>query len=136
MTTAAAAGGPRNVLVIGGSGGYGLASRIVAAFAPGARTLCLSFEKEPAADRTAAGWYNNLAFDRIAAAQNLYARSFNADAFGDATKSQVADIVRSDLGGSICSCTAWRRRSERIRRRASLYRSAIKPVGRACTSKR
>jgi enoyl-[acyl-carrier protein] reductase/trans-2-enoyl-CoA reductase (NAD+) len=41
------AGGRRNVLVIGGSGGYGLASRVVAAFAIGPRPLCLSFEKEP-----------------------------------------------------------------------------------------
>jgi enoyl-[acyl-carrier protein] reductase/trans-2-enoyl-CoA reductase (NAD+) len=46
------AGGPHNVLVIGGSGGYGLASRIVSGFGAGARTLCVSFEKEPAADRT------------------------------------------------------------------------------------
>ena len=54
-----------NVLVLGGSGGYGLASRIVTGFGAGARTLCLSFEKEPAEDRTGtAGWYNNRAFDR------------------------------------------------------------------------
>ena len=122
------AGGPRNVLVIGGSGGYGLASRVVAAFAMGARTLCLSFEKEPGDDRTAsAGWYNNLAFDRIAAARNLYARSLNADAFADATKAQVSEIVRSDLGRSTCWCTAWRRRSERIRRRV---RSTAAPSSR------
>src|SRR2546430_5576750 len=94
------AAGPRNALVIGGSGGYGLASRIVAAFGAGAGTLCLSFEKEPASDHTAtAGWYNNLAFDRAASAKGLYARSLSADAFADATKAQVADIVRSDMGG-------------------------------------
>src|ERR1700738_5100942 len=94
------AGGPQNVLVIGGSGGYGLASRIVSGFGAGARTLCVSFEREPAGDRTGtAGWYNNLAFDRLAAADHLYARSLSADAFADATKDQVADIVRSDLGG-------------------------------------
>ena len=96
---AAIAGAPQNVLVIGGSGGYGLASRIGAAFGGGARTLCLSFEKEPAEDRTAtAGWYNNLAFDRAAAAGGLYARSLNADAFADATKAQIAEIIRKDLG--------------------------------------
>jgi enoyl-[acyl-carrier protein] reductase/trans-2-enoyl-CoA reductase (NAD+) len=128
--------GPRNVLVIGGSGGYGLASRIVAAFGAGARTLCLSFEKEPAADRTgSAGWYNNLAFDRMAAAQNLYARSLSGDAFGDAAKSQVADIVRSDLGGLdllVYSVAAPVRTDPTT---GVLYRSAIKPVGRTVHTK-
>jgi enoyl-[acyl-carrier protein] reductase/trans-2-enoyl-CoA reductase (NAD+) len=124
-------GGPKNVLVLGGSGGYGLASRIVAGFGAGARTLCLSFEKEPADDRTGtAGWYNNRAFDRAAAAQGLYARSVNADAFADATKAQIAGIVRSDLGGIdllVYSLAAPVRTDPKT---GGLYRSAIKPVGR------
>ena len=90
---------PRNVLVVGASGGYGLASRIVAGFGAGAKTIGLSFEKEPDGERTAsAGWYNNLAFDRAAAARGLYARSISADAFADATKQRIADLVRADLG--------------------------------------
>jgi enoyl-[acyl-carrier protein] reductase / trans-2-enoyl-CoA reductase (NAD+) len=125
------ADGPRNVLVIGGSGGYGLASRIVAGFGAGARTLCLSFEKEPAADRTAtAGWYNCAAFDRVASAHRLYARSWNADAFADATKAQIADIVRRDLGGVdllVYSLAAPVRTDPDT---GVLYRSAIKPIGR------
>jgi enoyl-[acyl-carrier protein] reductase/trans-2-enoyl-CoA reductase (NAD+) len=129
-------GGPQNVLVIGGSGGYGLASRIVAGFGAGARTLCLSFEKEPAADRTgSAGWYNNLAFDRIATAQNLYARSLNADAFADATKAQIADIIRSDLGGIdllVYSLAAPVRTDPKT---GVLHRSAIKPIGRTVHTK-
>jgi enoyl-[acyl-carrier protein] reductase/trans-2-enoyl-CoA reductase (NAD+) len=121
----------RNVLVIGGSGGYGLASRIVTAFGGGARTVCLSFEKEPSAERTAsAGWYNNLAFDRAAAAQNLYARSINGDAFSDQTKAQVGDIVRTDLGGLdlLVYSVAAPVRTDPVT--GVLYRSAIKPVGR------
>ena len=90
---------PRNVLVVGASGGYGLASRIVAGFGAGAKTIGLSFEKEPDGERTAsAGWYNNLAFDRAAAARGLYARSISADAFADATKQRIADLVRAGLG--------------------------------------
>ena len=59
--------GVGNVLVLGASGGYGLASRIVAAFAGGAGTLGVSFEKPPAENRTAtAGWYNNIAFEQAA----------------------------------------------------------------------
>jgi enoyl-[acyl-carrier protein] reductase/trans-2-enoyl-CoA reductase (NAD+) len=129
-------GGPHTVLVIGGSGGYGLASRIVAGFGAGARTLCLSFEKEPAVDRTGtAGWYNNLAFDRVAAAHNLYARSLNADAFADATKAQVADIIRTDLGGIdllVYSVAAPVRTDPTT---GVLYRSTIKPVGRTVHTK-
>lgn len=122
---------PRNVLVVGGSGGYGLASRIVTAFGGGARTLCLSFEKEPSADRTGtAGWYNNLAFDRKAASQDLYARSVNGDAFSDLTKAQIADIVRADFGSLdllVYSVAAPLRTDPA---NGVVYRSAIKPVGR------
>ena len=130
------AGGPRNVLVLGGSGGYGLASRIVAGFGAGARTLCLSFEKEPAEDRTAtAGWYNNLAFDRIAAERGLYARSLNADAFADATKAQVADIVRADMGKIDLLVYSLASPVRMDPDSGVLHRSVIKPVGRNVVSK-
>jgi enoyl-[acyl-carrier protein] reductase/trans-2-enoyl-CoA reductase (NAD+) len=130
------AGGPQNVLVIGGSGGYGLASRIVSGFGAGARTLCVSFEREPAADRTGtAGWYNNLAFDRLAAADNLYARSLSADAFADATKDQVADIVRSDLGGVDLLVYSVASPVKTDPNTGVLYRSVIKPVGRTVHTK-
>jgi enoyl-[acyl-carrier protein] reductase/trans-2-enoyl-CoA reductase (NAD+) len=123
--------GPKNVLVLGGSGGYGLASRIVAGFGAGARTLCLSFEKEPAEDRTAtAGWYNNLAFDRAAARQHIYARSVNADAFADATKAQIADIVRKDLGAIDLLVYSLASPVRTDPDTGVQYRSAIKPIGR------
>jgi enoyl-[acyl-carrier protein] reductase/trans-2-enoyl-CoA reductase (NAD+) len=122
--------------VIGGSGGYGLASRIVAGFGAGARTLCLSFEKEPSPERTAtAGWYNNLAFDRIAAAQNLYARSVNADAFADATKMEIAGIVRSDLGGVDLLVYSLASPVRTDPKDGRLHRSAIKPIGRTVHTK-
>jgi len=129
-------GGPQSVLVIGGSGGYGLASRIVAGFGAGARTLSLSFEKEPAPDRTAtAGWYNGVAFDRVAAAHGSYARSVNADAFADATKAQIGDIVRSDLGGVdllVYSLAAPVRTDPNT---GVLYRAVIKPIGHVLHTK-
>jgi enoyl-[acyl-carrier protein] reductase/trans-2-enoyl-CoA reductase (NAD+) len=59
--------GSKNVLVIGASTGYGLASRIVAAFSSGANTLGISFEKEASEKRTATpGWYNTIAFEKFA----------------------------------------------------------------------
>lgn len=122
--------GPRRALVIGGSGGYGLASRIVSAFGYGAGTLCLSFEKEPEAEKTAtAGWYNNAAFDRLARAQGLYARSLNGDAFTDATKDLVATSIEADLGQIdllVYSLGAPVRTDPDT---GVQYRSAIKPVG-------
>jgi enoyl-[acyl-carrier protein] reductase/trans-2-enoyl-CoA reductase (NAD+) len=82
--------------------------------------LCVSFEKDPAVDRTgSAGWYNNLAFDRLAAADNLCARSLSADAFADVTKGQVADIGAVILVASISLYIASLRRSEPTRPRAS-----------------
>lgn len=121
---------PRNVLVLGGSGGYGLASRVVAAFGSGARTLCLSFEKEPEAEKTGtAGWYNNAAFDRLAHAKGLYARSVNADAFSDATKAMVADIARQDLGTIDLLVYSLASPVRTDPDSGVLYRSAIKPVG-------
>src|SRR5579872_5356672 len=76
--------GPKNVLVIGGSTGYGLASRIVATFGAGANTIGVFFEKEADEKRTAsAGWYNTVAFEEIAHREGFYARSINGDAFSN-----------------------------------------------------
>ncbi len=126
----AVSGGPRKVLVLGGSGGYGLASRIVSAFGSGASTLCLSFEKEPEAAKTAtAGWYNNAAFDRLAAAQGLYARSLNGDAFSDATKAAVAQAIRQDLGPIDLLVYSLASPVRSDPETGIQYRSAIKPVG-------
>src|SRR5580704_11017489 len=73
--------GPKNVLVIGSSTGYGLASRIVSTFGAGAKTIGVFFEKEAEDKRTAsAGWYNTAAFEDIAHRENFYAKSINGDA--------------------------------------------------------
>jgi enoyl-[acyl-carrier protein] reductase / trans-2-enoyl-CoA reductase (NAD+) len=90
--------GPKNVLVIGASTGYGLASRITAAFSAGAKTIGVSFEKEADAVRTASpGWYNTAAFETFAHQAGLYAKSINGDAYSDAIKQQVASLIRNDL---------------------------------------
>src|SRR3954463_6633561 len=90
---------PQRVLVIGSSTGYGLASRIVPAFAGGAATLGVFYEKPGEEGRTAsAGWDNSVAFEQAAHAAGLYARSINGDAFSDAIKAQAIDAIRVDLG--------------------------------------
>ena len=95
--------GPKKVLVIGASTGYGLSSRISAAFGSNAATIGVFFEKPAEADRCGtAGWYNSAAFEKEATAAGLYARSFNGDAFSDAMKAEVCAAIKKDLGQVDC----------------------------------
>ena len=93
-------GGPKKALIIGASTGYGLASRIAAAFGSDAATVGVFFERPAEEDkRTAtAGWYNTAAFEKAARAKGLYAKSLNGDAFSNEMKRQVADLIKKDLG--------------------------------------
>ena len=91
--------GPKHVLVIGASTGYGLASRIAAAYGSGASTIGVMFEKESNGRRTATpGYYNTKAFEEFAQADGLYAKSINGDAFSHEVKEQVIQMIRDDLG--------------------------------------
>ena len=91
--------GPKRVLVIGASTGYGLAARITAAFGSGASTLGVFFEKPGGEKKTAsAGWYNSAAFHKYASSESLYAKSINGDAFSDEIKQKVIENIKTDLG--------------------------------------
>ena len=91
--------GPSGVLVIGSSTGYGLATRIAAAWGFGAKTVGVFYERPPDGRKTAAaGYYNTAAFHRLAREQGLYATGINGDAFSEGVKSQLVDLVRSDIG--------------------------------------
>ena len=122
--------GVRNVLVLGASGGYGLASRIVAAFGNQAATLGVSFEKPPTDSKTAtAGWYNNVAFETAAQEAGLYAKSLDGDAFSDEMKARVAATIKADMGQIdmlVYSLAAPVRKHPQT---GVLHRSAIKPLG-------
>lgn len=128
--------GPKNVLIIGASTGYGLASRIVAAFGAGANTIGVFFEKEADEKRTAsAGWYNTAAFEKVAGENRLYAKSINGDAFSDEIKQRTADLIRRDLKQIdlvIYSLASPRRVHPDT---GQVYSSTLKPVGAAFTSK-
>ena len=127
---------PKRVLVIGSSTGYGLASRIVPAFAGGAATLGVFFEKPPEPDRTGtAGWYNSVALEREAHATGLYAKSINGDAFSDAVKEQVIATIKADLGtvdAVIYSLASPRRTNPRT---GVTHKSCLKPIGAAYSNK-
>lgn len=91
--------GPKKVLVIGASTGYGLASRITAAFGCGAATIGIMFEKPSNGKRTATpGWYNTAAFEKEAQAEGLYAKSINGDAFSAEVKEEAIRMIARDLG--------------------------------------
>ena len=93
------ASAPKKVLVLGCSTGFGLASRITAAFGGGAATLGVCFEKPPTEDKCAtAGYYNTSAFHDAAKAAGLYAHTLNGDAFSNALKSQVIDELKKSIG--------------------------------------
>lgn len=123
--------GPKTVLVLGCSTGYGLASRISAAFEYGADTIGVSFEK--AATETKGGtpgWYNNLTFDRAAEKAGLKSVTFNMDAYSDECRQTVIDAIKKwntkfDL---IVYSLASPVRTDPDTK--TLYRSVIKPVGK------
>src|SRR5579862_7635833 len=94
----ARAAAPRNVLLIGASTGYGLASRIAAAWGYAARTLGIFFERPPDDEKTAsAGYYNIVALDERAKRDGLLAADINGDAFSDECKREAIEIVRRDF---------------------------------------
>lgn len=89
----------KKVLVIGSSTGYGLASRLAAAYEYSAATLGIMFEKPSNGKRTAsAGYYNTRAFEEQAHKDGLYAKTVNGDAFSMEIKQEVIDIIKQDLG--------------------------------------
>ena len=91
--------GPKRVLVIGASTGFGLSSRITAAFGSGAATIGVFFEKPAQEGKTASpGWYNSAAFQQEAKKAGLYAKSINGDAFSDEIKNKTIDLIKQDLG--------------------------------------
>ena len=91
--------GPKKVLVIGASTGFGLASRITSAFGSQASTIGVFFEKPAAEGKPASpGWYNSAAFEKYAHKAGLYAKSINGDAFSNEIKQQTIDLIKKDLG--------------------------------------
>jgi enoyl-[acyl-carrier protein] reductase/trans-2-enoyl-CoA reductase (NAD+) len=128
--------GPRNVLVIGASTGYGLASRIAAAWGYGAKTLGVFFERPPEGDKTAtAGHYNTVAFHSLAQKAGLFAASINADAFSDEVKRNAVDVLRRQMAPVdlvIYSLASPKRTDPRT---GQVHNSALKPIGQAFTNR-
>lgn len=128
--------GPKKVLVIGASTGFGIASRIANAFGSDAATIGVFFEKPATEGRPAtAGWYNSAAFEKEAHAAGLYAKSINGDAFSDEIKQQTIDLIKQDLGQVdlvVYSLASPRRTHPKT---GVSYASVLKPIGKPFTNK-
>jgi len=122
--------GPKRVLILGASTGYGLAARITASFGYGAKTIGVFFERPGVPDRVAsAGWYNAAAYHQAAEAEGLYAKSVNGDAFSDEIKAKTIALIKEDLGQVdlvIYSLAAPRRIHPKT---GAVYNSTLKPIG-------
>ncbi|PCK08910.1 MAG: enoyl-[acyl-carrier-protein] reductase FabV [Alteromonadaceae bacterium] len=130
------ANGPKNVLVVGASTGYGLASRITATFGCGAKTLGLFFEKPGKGRKSGtAGFYNSVAFEQAAQAEGIYARSINGDAFSHEIKAQAIEAIKADLGkiDLVVYSLASPRRTDPDT--GETYSSVLKPIGSSYTAK-
>ena len=130
------ANGPKKVLVIGASTGFGLASRISAAFGSDAATIGVFFEKPAAPGKPGtAGWYNSAAFENEAHAAGLYAKSINGDAFSDEVKAKTIELIKQDLGQVdlvVYSLASPRRTHPKT---GVAHSSVLKPIGVPFTDK-
>ncbi|MBS0663408.1 MAG: trans-2-enoyl-CoA reductase family protein [Verrucomicrobia bacterium] len=127
---------PKRVLVVGASMGYGLASRITAAFGGGAATMGVFFERPSEEGRPATpGWYNSIAFTKAARAAGLYARNFMGDAFSADLKKQVIEAIKADLGqiDLVVYSLASPRRTHPVT--GAVHKSVLKPIGAPYTNK-
>ncbi|MUU76915.1 enoyl-ACP reductase FabV [Winogradskyella endarachnes] len=127
--------GPKNVLVIGASTGFGLASRITSAYGSNASTIGVYFEKPPTEGRPASpGWYNTAAFETQAHKDGIYAKSINGDAFSHEIKAQTLNLIKEDLGKIdmlIYSLASPVRTHPDTGKR---YKSVLKPIGDTFTN--
>jgi len=122
--------GPKKVLVIGASTGFGLASRITSAFGSKAATIGVYFEKPAAPGKTASpGWYNTAAFEKKAHEAGLYAKSINGDAFSNEIKQKTIDLIKADLGQIDLVIYSLASPVRTNPNDGVTYRSVLKPIG-------
>lgn len=126
---------PKRVLVIGASSGYGLSSRITAAFGCGASTIGVFFEK-PGTEKKpgTAGWYNSAAFDKLAKQEGLYSCNLNGDAFSEEMKQKTIDIIKKDLGQIDMIVYSLASPVRKMPKTGEVVRSSLKPIGETYTS--
>ncbi|MFP4551894.1 MAG: bifunctional NADH-specific enoyl-ACP reductase/trans-2-enoyl-CoA reductase, partial [Spirochaetales bacterium] len=136
VTDQGALPGPKRVLIVGGSAGYGLASRIVAAYACDAATLNVAFERPATGKRTATvGWYNTEYFEEQAKKDGKEVSTIYGDAFSDEVKDQAVSYIKEHWGSVdlvIYSLASPMRVDPKT---GQEYRSTLKPMGGTYTAR-
>ncbi|WP_018343874.1 enoyl-ACP reductase FabV [Cytophaga aurantiaca] len=128
--------GPKKVLVIGASTGFGLASRITSAFGSNAATVGVFFEKPAQEGKPGSpGWYNTVAFQKEAKKAGIYAKSINGDAFSNEVKQKTIDLIKADLGqvDLVIYSLASPVRTNPVT--GVTHRSVLKPIGASFSNK-
>lgn len=128
--------GPKKVLVIGASTGFGLASRITSAFGANAATVGVFFEKPAQEGKPGSpGWYNTVAFQDQAKKAGIYAKSINGDAFSAEVKQKTIDLIKADLGqvDLVIYSLASPVRTNPVT--GVTHRSVLKPIGASFSNK-
>ena len=126
---------PKRVLVVGASSGYGLSSRIAAAFGGGASTIGVFFEKAGTEKKPGtAGFYNSAAFDKFAKEEGLYSKSLNGDAFSNEAKQKTIDLIKEDLGQIDMVVYSLASPVRKMPETGEVIRSSLKPIGETYTS--
>ncbi|WP_137221569.1 enoyl-ACP reductase FabV [Shewanella sp. MEBiC00475] len=129
------ANGPKKVLVVGSSSGYGLSSRITSAFGSDAATIGVFFEKPSSETKPGtAGWYNTAAFDKFAKAEGLYSKSINCDAFSHQAKQKVIELIKQDLGQIDMVVYSLASPVRKLPDTGEVIRSSLKPIGQTYTA--
>ncbi|MDO6543049.1 enoyl-ACP reductase FabV [Photobacterium sanguinicancri] len=129
------ANAPKRVLVVGSSSGYGLSSRIAAAFGGGASTIGVFFEKAGTEKKPGtAGWYNSAAFDKLAKEEGLYSKSLNGDAFSHEAKQKTIDLIKEDLGQIDMVVYSLASPVRKMPDTGEVIRSTLKPMGETYTA--
>lgn len=127
---------PKNVLIVGASTGFGLASRITSAFGSNSATIGVFFEKPPMEGKTASpGWYNTAALETAAHAEGLYAKSINGDAFSNEIKEQTINLIKKDLGKIDLVIYSLASPVRTHPTTGVRYKSTLKPIGSSFTDK-
>ncbi|WP_423841116.1 trans-2-enoyl-CoA reductase family protein [Vibrio mytili] len=128
--------GPKRVLIIGASSGFGLAARIALTFGgANASTIGVSFERGPSEKGVgSAGWYNNVFFKQQAEKSGHTAINIVGDAFSETIREQVIEAIETYFEGEVDLVIYSLATGVRPKPNSDdLWRSVIKPIGEPVT---
>lgn len=128
--------GPKRVLIIGASSGFGLAARIALTFGGAeADTIGVSFEHGPSEKGVgSAGWYNNIFFKQEANNAGRTAINIVGDAFSDTVRTEVIEAIETYFEGEVDLVIYSLATGIRPKPNSDeFWRSVIKPIGEPVT---